>query len=118
MPNPVVHFEIMGNDKAALREFYSSAFGWTIDAGNPMEYGMVDTGGEGIGGGIDSEEDGSSAVVIYIEVADPAAALQQVKSAGGEVVQDVTVIPDMVTMARFRDPAGNVIGLVKSENGG
>jgi predicted enzyme related to lactoylglutathione lyase len=115
MPNPVVHFEIMGVDKAALREFYSGAFGWSIDANNPMEYGLVDTGGEGVNGAVDSDPDVDHTVVIYIEVDDPGAYLEKVKGLGGEVVQDVTVIPEMVTMARFRNPAGNVIGLVKSE---
>ena len=41
--------------------------------------------------------------------------LEAIKSAGGTVVQDVTVM-DMVTMAMFADPEGNVIGLVKSED--
>jgi len=31
------------------------------------------------------------------------------------VVQDVSVIPGMVTMAQFADPEGNVIGIVGSE---
>lgn len=41
--------------------------------------------------------------------------LDKVVAAGAEKVQDVTEIPGMVTFAQFRDPAGNVIGLVKSE---
>ena len=32
MANPVVHFEIMGKDGAALQKFYADLFGWTIDA--------------------------------------------------------------------------------------
>ncbi|MEX2446638.1 MAG: VOC family protein [Dehalococcoidia bacterium] len=54
-------------------------------------------------------------VLVYIEVDDPAAYLGKVKAAGGEVVQDVTVIPDMVTYATFRDPAGNEVGIVKAQ---
>ena len=112
MPNPIVHFEITGADKAKLQQFYGDAFGWKIDASNPMGYGMADTGGQGINGGIDGPEPG---VIIYIEVDDPAAYLQKVKSLGGKVVQDVTVVPGMVTLAKFADPEGNVVGLVGAE---
>ena len=41
MGQPVVHFEIIGKDGAALQSFYSALFGWRIDAGNPMGYGVV-----------------------------------------------------------------------------
>ena len=113
MPNPVVHFEVIGRDAAKLQAFYSSTFGWTINADNPMNYGMVENEGEGINGGIAGGD--TPAAMFYIQVDDPAATLEAIKSAGGTVVQDVTVIPNMVTMAQFADPEGNVIGLVKSE---
>lgn len=112
MPNPVVHFEIKGADKAKLQDFYRNAFGWSVNAENPMGYGMVDAQGEGIGGGVDGDAPG---VTVYIQVDDPAAYLEKVKTLGGKVVMDVTEIPNMVTMAQFADPAGNVIGLVKAE---
>jgi len=113
MANPVVHFEVVGKDGAKLRKFYADAFGWKIDASNPMEYGIVDNQGEGIGGGI-SGGDGPS-VTFYVQVDDPAAYLKKVQALGGKVVQDVTVIPGMVTMAQFSDPEGNVVGIVASE---
>ncbi len=50
MANPVIHFEILGKDARKSRDFYSALFGWTIDANNPMEYGMVE--GAGLGGGV------------------------------------------------------------------
>ena len=113
MPNPVVHFEILGPDGDQLRRFYGESFGWTINADNPMSYGLVDTGGSGINGGIGQDE--KPLATIYIEVDDPAEYLTRVVAAGAELVQDVTEIPGMVTFAQFRDPAGNIVGLVKSE---
>jgi len=113
MANPVVHFEINGKDGAQLQQFYRDAFEWNIDADNPMNYGLVDNDGEGIGGGISGGE--AASVTIYIEVADLTAALKKIESLGGRVVQDVTEIPDMVTMALFADPEGNVVGLLKDE---
>ena len=114
MPNPVVHFEVIGKDGAKLQAFYKDAFDWTIDASNPMGYGIVATGdGEGIDGGIAAGE--ATSVTFYVQVDDPAEALKRVVSLGGRVVMDVTVIPGMVTMAQFADPEGNVVGLVASE---
>ena len=118
MPTPVVHFEIHGKPGSNLADFYRTMFGWTVNADNPHNYGLVDTGGAGANGpGIQGGivEHDQTNVIIYIPVDDPAAALQKVQSAGGTVIQDVTVIPGMVTMALFQDPAGNVMGLVASE---
>jgi predicted enzyme related to lactoylglutathione lyase len=113
MANPVVHFEINGKDGSKLQQFYRDAFDWNIDANNPMSYGMVDNQGEGIGGGIAGGDQAS--VTVYVQVDDLAAALKKIESLGGRVVQDVTEVPDMVTMAMFADPEGNVVGLVKAE---
>ena len=112
MPNPVVHFEILGSNAERLRGFYSDAFGWSIDSNNPMNYGLVEGEASGIGGGIGQRDE--KLATFYIEVDDPRAYLDKVESLGGKTVQDVTVIPGAVTMALFEDPAGNVIGLVKA----
>lgn len=112
----IVHFEInaaMGG-KAALQKFYKDTFGWQVQPAGPMEYGLLPpTEDGGIGGAVD-ETDRGPEVVIYIGVEDIRAALAQAVANGGTLVQDVTVIPGMVTMALFRDPAGNLMGLVDS----
>ena len=54
MPNPIVHFEIMGADTRKTQEFYGNLFGWTIDSNNPANYGITSTkdeNGLGIDGG-------------------------------------------------------------------
>ena len=53
-------------------------------------------------------------MTFYVEVADPQACLNQAEQLGGKTIMPVTEIPDMVTMAQFADPQGNVIGLVKA----
>ena len=115
MGNPVVHFEVAGNDGPALQKFYSDMFDWKIDSSNPMGYGLFDTDsdGQGIGGGVTAGENGPS-VTIYVEVPDLDAALAKVATLGGKTVMEPTVIPDMVTFAVFADPEGNMIGMVKS----
>src|SRR3990170_1930211 len=110
MPNPVVHFEIIGKDGKKLQEWCSSIFGWKINADNPMNYGIVEAQGSGIGGGV-GQGDGSTSVTVYIAVDDPQAQLDKVESLGGKTVMPVTEIPGMVTLAQFADPEGNVVGI-------
>jgi predicted enzyme related to lactoylglutathione lyase len=116
MPNPITHFEIIGKDGKKLQQFYANLFGWTVDANNPMDYGLVGAqDGRGTGGGISASQDGKSYVTIYVEVDDPQAYLDKAVSLGGKVLMPVTTIPDMVTFAQFADPEGNLIGITKSQ---
>ena len=113
MPNPVVHFEISGKDGPKIQQFYGDAFGWSVDASNPMGYGIVEAQEGGIAGGITGAD--NPGVTFYVQVDDLVAALEKIGSLGGKTVMDVTTIPGMVTMALFSDPEGNVVGLVDAE---
>lgn len=118
---PVVHFEIMGKDAKKLHNFYSKLFDWNINADNPMNYGLVNAAGNGtevgkgsIGGGIAAADQGMTAyVTVYIQVNDTDVYLKKVESLGGKTILPTTEIPNMVTFALFKDPEGNMIGLVK-----
>ena len=115
MPNPVVHFEIVGKDGKKLQNFYSNLFGWKIDANNPMNYGMVEASQGGIGGGIGPTDQGEGHVTIYIAVDDLQAYLDKAEGMGGKTVMPPTEIPGMVTFALFTDPEGHLVGMVKDE---
>lgn len=118
---PVVHFEIVGKDAKKLHNFYGKLFNWQINADNPMNYGMVNAAGQGnepgkgsIGGGVAAAEQGMPAyVTFYVQVPDLAATLKTAESMGGKTVVPPTEIPNMVTFALFKDPEGNMVGLVK-----
>ncbi len=113
MARPVVHFEIMGGDGSQLQAFYRQLFDWTIDADNEWNYGMVSAPeGEGIGGGIGPGFDGISRVTVYVQVPNLRAALDQATALGGTTVMEPMDVGDFA-IAQFRDPAGNVVGLVK-----
>jgi len=108
----VVHWEVQARDAAAQQRFYGELFGWAVDASNPMGYGMVKgAGGSSIGGGIGSTMDAPRAT-FYVWVPSIAAALEKAVALGGHSVMPRTDL-GMVVMGQFRDPEGNVIGLVE-----
>ena len=116
MPNPVVHFEVVGKDSDKLQSFFGDLFGWTIDSDNPVGYGIVEAqDGVGIGGGVAASQNGASHVTFYVAVDDLGSYLQRAKELGGTVVQEVTEIPGMVTFALINTPEGHLIGLVNNQ---
>jgi len=114
MANPVAWFEVTGPDAGALQRFYAQAFGWEIDASNPMNYGMVQPQEGSIGGGVGPSPDGSSQVTFYVSVPDLQAALDKVSQLGGKTITPPMEVPDGPALAYFSDPAGNRIGLMKA----
>jgi uncharacterized protein len=115
MGKPVVHWEVSGKDGKRLQKFYASLFDWKVDANNPMEYGMVNTGGKGINGGIAAAQQGSpGGVTIYVEVEDLGEYLRTAERLGGKTVLPPSEVPGGPALAVFADPEGNRIGLVKA----
>jgi len=122
MGNPVVHFELIGPDPARLREFYSRLFGWDAPPGAPVaeavsatsQYSFITPSDEappaagGIGGGPGFENH----AIFYVGVSNVAEALAEAESLGATIV-----LPSQrneggqVTVAHFRDPAGNLVGI-------
>jgi predicted enzyme related to lactoylglutathione lyase len=122
MGQPVVHFEVIGQDGEKLQRYYSELFGWAINSDNEMNYGMVARednvapDGTGIGGGIAGGPPGYGGhVTFYVAVPDVEAALQKAESLGGERVMGPEKIMDSLELGQFKDPEGHVIGLVKPE---
>ena len=121
MGQPVVHFEVIGKDGAALRSYYSELFGWQIDADNPMNYGTVQRDGNvsadgtGIGGGIGVGPEGYPGhVTFYIEVPDVEAALAKAESLGGSRVMGPDNVTEGIEIGLFNDPEGHTVGVVKN----
>jgi predicted enzyme related to lactoylglutathione lyase len=121
MGQPVVHFEVVGKDAERLRRYYSELFGWTIDADNPMGYGLVaregnlNVDGIGIGGGISAGTEGYEGhVTFYVEVPDVEDALKRAESLGGTRLMGPEKVMDVVELGLFTDPEGHMIGVVKA----
>ncbi|MDX6535205.1 MAG: uncharacterized protein QOF68_2949 [Gaiellales bacterium] len=121
MGQPVVHFEIIGQDPAKLQSYYSDLFGWEIDADNPMNYGIVQREGNlspegvGIGGGVGGPgPDGYPGhVTFYVAVPDVEAALAKAESLGGSRVMGPERMEDAkIVIGLFTDPEGHLIGVI------
>jgi len=90
---------------------YQRAFGWTIrqrgDGATAFDDTVNEVSGAWVLGRPAASEPG---LMVYIMVADAAAAVDSVVAAGGEIVQPVDPnSPEVV--ATFRDPGGNVLGI-------
>lgn len=113
MANPVTHFEVLGQDAAALQNFYGQAFGWEMQDVMEGGYYMAHPG-SGIDGGVGRAPEGQQGhVTFYVEVEDPASALARIEELGGRTIQPPMDVPGGPTIALFADPEGHVLGLVK-----
>ena len=121
MGQPVVHFEVIGQDPEGLRSYYGELFGWEFDTSGsvspavsePANYGFVEPGdGPGIAGGVGGGADYPNRVLFYVGVANVEAALQQAESLGGTRRMGPERAPgrDLV-VGHFTDPEGNLIGV-------
>lgn len=109
----VVHWEIQSKAPERLHAFYGDVFSWKIDANNPMNYGMVSSGGVyGIDGGIGGAMGPNSQVLVYVSVPDINAALDKIASSGGRTLMPRTDVGPVV-MAIFQDPEGNTLGMIE-----
>ena len=53
-------------------------------------------------------------VTVYVQVDDLAGALDEIGRLGGTTLVPPTTINEMATFAMFRDPEGNVVGLLEA----
>lgn len=121
MGQPVVHFEIVGQDADKLQSYYAELFGWSIDANNPMKYGIVarednlNADGVGIGGGVGPGPEGYPGhVTFYVEVPDVEAALAKAESLGGTRMMGPDEVMEGLVIGLFNDPEAHVIGVIQS----
>jgi len=107
----ICYLEIPATDVEQSADFYRRAFGWQTRRRGDGEIAFDDTVNEVSGAWVlgrpPSPEPG---LMIHIMVADAAAAVEAVLAAGGEITQDVDPSAQE-KLARFRDPAGNVLGI-------
>jgi hypothetical protein len=124
MGQPIVHFEIIGQDPHKLRSFYGEMFGWKFDTSamvaEPVSeqgnYGFVNRvttdDGVGIPGGVGGGPGYHSHAIFYVGVPNVGIALEKAERLGGTRVMGPVKNPGKnLTVAQFADAEGNLIGL-------
>lgn len=114
-PAPVAHVEILGRDAPRLQKFYQDLFGWNLTL-NPVGYGYIPVAPSlpvKLTGGIGQSPSQQPLLTFYVKVDDPAAILKRAVELGGRIAMPATDVPGGITFARFADPEGNVVGLVR-----
>jgi uncharacterized glyoxalase superfamily protein PhnB len=107
----ICYIEIPATDIDRSAEFYRQAFGWHIRRRGDGEVAFDDTVNQVSGTWVlDRPPSTDPGLLVYIMVADAAAAVDGVLSAGGAIVQPVDPAGREI-FATFRDPAGNVLGI-------
>ena len=107
----ICYVEIPAVDVHRSADFYNAVFGWEIrrrgDGATAFDDAVGEVSGAFVTGRPAHREAG---LLFYIMVDDAAATIETVVASGGEIVQPVGADAPEIT-ARFRDPAGNLIGL-------
>lgn len=107
----ICYLEMPAVDVQKSADFYSQVFGWRIRKRGDGATAFDDTTGAVSGAWVLNRPPASTpGLMVYIMVDSLEAAVEKVLAAGCEIVQPPGVDAPELT-ARFRDPAGNVIGL-------
>jgi len=107
----ICYIEIPANDIARSADFYRRVFGWHIRRRGDGSTAFDDTTGEVSGTWVVRRSPAlEPGLLIYVMVDSVAATIEVIVANGGEIVQPIGADAPEIT-ARFRDPAGNVIGL-------
>lgn len=125
--NPVVHFEIPGENKERMKKFYADAFGWeynqlgeemnnytvvmTTESDNtgPLKKGIIN------GGFYDKSDFLAKAPSLVISVDDISAHMKVVTDAGGTVHGEPVAIPGVGMHVAFTDTEGNILSMLQPE---
>jgi uncharacterized protein len=107
----ICYIEIPANDIRRSAEFYRRVFGWNIRQRGDGATAFDDAVGEVSGAWVLGRPPASQpGLLVYVMVDSVAKTVEAVVADGGEIVQPIGADAPEIT-ARFRDPAGNVIGL-------
>ena len=107
----ICYIEMPAIDVARSADFYRKVFGWNIRQRGDGHSAFDDTTGQVSGTWVLGRPPASQpGLLVYVMVDSVAASLDAVVANGGEIVQPIGADAPEIT-ARFRDPAGNVIGL-------
>jgi uncharacterized protein len=107
----ICYIELPAVDVERSAKFYTTVFGWTVRKRGDGSTAFDDTVGAVSGTWkIGRRPAGDPGLLVYIMVDSVAETLKSIRGNGGSVVQEIGADAPEIT-ARFKDPAGNIIGL-------
>ena len=108
----ICYLEIPATDVERSAAFYEQVFGWTLRRRGDGALAFDDTTGEVSGSWVPGRpaSTGDPGLLVYIMVDDAVATVAAIEAQGGTIVQAIGGDAPEIT-ARFRDPAGNVLGI-------
>ena len=113
----ICYVEIPATDIARSADFYQRSFGWNIrtrgDGATAFDDGVGQVSGSWV---LRRPPSTDAGFLIYIMVDSVAATMDAVVANGGVIVQPIGGDAPEIT-ARFRDPAGNIMGLYQEPTG-
>ncbi len=125
----VVHFEIHAENPNRAIAFYQTVFGWQFQKwAGPMDYWLIKTGSDeerGINGGMVRRmaplnvglfsQEAVNAYCCTVQVPNIDEYITKASSAGGVVAVPKMPIPGVGWLAYFKDPEGNLFGIMQSD---
>ena len=113
----ICYLEIPAIEIDTSASFYKAVFGWRIRQRGDAHLAFDDAVGQVSGTWVVGREPSTDpGLLIYIMVDSVAAAIDAVVANGGKIVQPIGMdSPEII--ARFSDPAGNVLGLYQEPAG-
>jgi predicted enzyme related to lactoylglutathione lyase len=113
--NGISYLRIPAPDPQRSGDFYRAVFAWELRGDPDVHLSFTDGTGHVLGAFIrDLPVAGAAGLLPYVFVENVDDAVAKVKANGGEMVQEPYHEPpgtDYLTVATFRDVAGNVMGL-------
>lgn len=105
----ISYVEFPAQDVAAVKRFYTEAFGWRFTDWGPT---YVDFQGAGLGGGFQADPAEAPAKPLVIVHAEDLEAMEaKVRAAGGVITRPIFSFPGGRRF-HFRDPSGNELAVV------
>ena len=128
LPGKIIWRDLLTNDPAASRRFYSELFGWEFESVGKASnlrsnsaYTLIRHNGKLIGGMVDTlalnNRDDISQWIVLMSVEDLDARITAVTAAGGTVVAPPTDLQDRGRLALVRDAEGALLGLLETRDG-
>lgn len=108
-------FELMTNDVAAAKQFYTGVFGWAFKESKDYSEFSLKPGSESFGGMMTTPKEASGMPNMwmpYFNVAQVEAICTKAKQLGGKVLMGAHVIPNVGTFAVLSDPQGGAFNVI------